>query len=186
GVALETLLAGGPLHDLVDVREVGVADDEVLTERLADAHHGHLLPHVLAALSGGTVGGLVEAAQTTLDDLRRTEPVQAGAGGEAGALTGREHDILHRGRLGGVGGRLRHVAASAGDRDTDLTARGSALGGGGHGVTRALLLGRVLAVLVVLVLVVVGVLVVGVLGVGGQLLLGGVPLLVGGTNLCGQ
>src|SRR5699024_1896122 len=86
GVALETLLAGGPLHDLVDVREVGVAADEVLTERLADAHHGHLLPHVLSALSGGTVGGLVEPAQATLDDRRRTEPVQAGARGEAGAL----------------------------------------------------------------------------------------------------
>src|SRR5699024_3528305 len=137
------------------VREIGVANDEVLAQRLADAHHGHLLPHVLAALSSRTVGGLIEAAQATLDDLRRTEPVQAGAGGEAGALTGREHDILHRGRLGGGGGRLRHVAAGAGDRDTDLSARGTALGGGGHGVARALILGRVLAVLVVLVLILV-------------------------------
>src|SRR5699024_6908410 len=196
GVALETLLAGGPLHDLVDVREVGVADDEVLTERLADAHHGHLLPHVLSALSGGTVGGLVEPAQATLDDLRRTEPVEAGARGEAGALTAGEHDVLHRGRGGGVLGRLGHVAAGAGDRHADLTA-GAALGGCGHGVACALVvllvLGVLVLVVVLLVLVVVGAeLAVGVLGlggivlvgVGGQLLLGGV--LVGGADLRGQ
>src|SRR5699024_7739118 len=37
-VALEALLAGGPLHDLVDVCEVGGLDGEVVAQRLADAH----------------------------------------------------------------------------------------------------------------------------------------------------
>src|SRR5699024_6239480 len=137
GVALESLLAGGPLHDLVDVCEVGGLDGEVVAQRLADAHDGHLLPHVLAALRGGAVGGLVEAAQAVLDDLGRAHPVEAGAGGEAGAVTAGEHDVLHRGRGGGVLGRLGHVAAGAGDRHADLTA-GAALGGGGHGGACAL------------------------------------------------
>src|SRR5699024_6529997 len=195
-VALEALLAGGPLHDLVDVCEVGGRDGEVVAQRLTDAHHGHLLPHVLATLSSGTVGGLVEPAQAVLDDLGRAHPVEAGARGEAGALTAGEHDVLHRGRGGGVLGRLGHVAAGAGDRHADLTA-GAALGGCGHGVACALVVPLVLGVLVLvvvlLVLVVVGAeLAVGVLGlggivlvgVGGQLLLGGV--LVGGADLRGQ
>src|SRR5699024_2457187 len=173
-------------HDLVDLIEVGVLYGEFVAHRFADAHVGHLLPHVLAALRVGAVGGLVEAAQAVLDDLGRAHPVEAGAGGEAGALTAGEHDVLHRGRGGGVLGRLGHVAAGAGDRHADLTA-GAALGGCGHGVACALVvllvLGVLVLVVVLLVLVVVDAeLAVGVLGLGGIVLVGvGGQLLLGGV-----